>query len=54
MDLRQKYMRFPRAKLYEEGGDVIDHEIDRIRDAILSKENIVVKKAMEDFKFFVK
>ena len=54
MDLRQKHMRFPRAKLYEEGGDVIDNEIDKIRDAILNKANIVVIKAQEDFQFFVK
>ena len=45
MDLRQKHMRFPRAKLYEEGGDVIDNEIDKIRDALINKPGIVVLKA---------
>jgi hypothetical protein len=29
-------MVFPSAKLYEEGGDTIDNEIDKMREAILA------------------
>jgi len=36
MDSRQKLMYFPRAKLYESGGDVVDNEIDKMREVILN------------------
>ena len=38
-------MVFPNAKLIQEGGDNIDGEIDRMREAILKKEDIVPQEA---------
>jgi len=54
MDNRQRNMQFPRAKLYEEGGDTIDNEIDKMREAILKQVGIVSADNEEDFKYFVR
>ena len=54
MDNRQRNMVFQRAKLYEEGGDTIDNEIDKMREAILKESSIVGQSGEEDFKYFVK
>lgn len=54
MDYRQRNMVFPSAKLYEEGGDTIDNEIDKMREAILGQPGIVGDNNEEDFKYFVK
>lgn len=53
MDYRQANMLFPKAKLYQEGGDNIDDEIDIMKNAILKKDGIVDREAQEDFRFFV-
>ena len=45
MDYRQANMIFPKAKLFQEGGDNIDDDIDRMRQAILAKEDIVPTEA---------
>ena len=47
-------MVFPKAKLLQEGGDNIDDDIDRMREAILATEDIVPAEAKMDFDFFVK
>ena len=47
-------MQFPEACLYREGGENIDKDIDRMREAILVKDGIVSNEATEDFRFFVK
>ena len=54
MDYRQANMVYPNAKLIQEGGDNIDGEIDRMREAILKKEDIVPQEAQQDFHFFIK
>ena len=47
-------MQFPKACLYKDGGDVIDPDIDKMRESILKKDGIVSTEAAEDFRFFVK
>jgi hypothetical protein len=53
MDFRQKEMVFPYAKLYESGGQQVEDEIDKIREAILNKDGIVEAEMKEQFNFFV-
>ena len=46
-------MVFPKAKLIQEGGDNIDDDIEKMKDALLNKDGIVGADAQSDFRFFL-
>ena len=46
-------MVFPKAKLFQEGGENIDEDIETIKKSLLQKEGIVGEDSEKDFRFFV-
>lgn len=53
MENRQNNMHFPNAKLYQSGGESIDNQIDKMREALLKKDGIVDEQNKNNFRFFI-
>ena len=46
-------MMFPKAKLIEQGGDNVDYDIVRIKEALLTKDGLVDESEKANFRFFI-